>query len=153
MSLDRRSRIHSGSKAVDHVVDLRSRRKLAPVPAPLDAPRGTRLARTGPIGRTTPEQRARCAEQVCVVCGRHFGLCETAHAVPRGHVKMSEDAANDPRACVPLCPGPDGCHRAVDEGRIELLPHLEPAWRDTQEWAAGAVGIASAYRSLTGGDR
>ena len=25
-----------------------------------------------------------------------------------------------------------------------------PAWRDSQEWAAGAVGLASAIRSITG---
>lgn len=109
----------------------------------------SKLKRT-PLGRCTSEQRERVANQVCVVCGGNFGQCEPAHLVPRGHPKMSEHAANDVRAIVPLCPGPMGCHRLFDEGKIDLLPYLEPAWRDSQEWAAGAVGLASAVRSISG---
>ncbi len=63
---------------------------------------------------------------------------------------MSPAAADDVRAVVPLCPGPDGCHARFDRDELDLLPHLEPAWRDSQEWAAGAVGLASALRSITG---
>jgi hypothetical protein len=90
------------------------------------------------------------ANRVCIVCGYHFNECQPAHVVPRGHPKVSEDAANDVRAVVPLCPGPNGCHRLFDDGGIDLLPYLEPAWRDSQEWAAGAVGLASAVRSISG---
>ena len=102
------------------------------------------------LGKTTEAQKERCANRVCIVCGEWFGLCEPAHVVPRGTPRVSDAAANDVRAVVPLCPGPDGCHRLFDEGEIDLLPHLEPAWRDSQEWAAGAVGLATAMRSITG---
>jgi hypothetical protein len=102
------------------------------------------------LGKTTEAQKERCADQVCVACGKWFGLCEPAHVVPRGTPKLSDAAADDVRAVVPLCPGLDGCHRKFDENRLDLLPHLEPTWRDSQEWAAGAVGLASALRSITG---
>jgi hypothetical protein len=103
-----------------------------------------------PLGHTTPEQKERCANQVCIVCGSHFNACEPAHVVPRGDPKMSAVAADDVRAVVPLC---HEDHRLFDEGKIDLLPHLEPQWRDSQEWAAGAVGLATATRSITGGGR
>lgn len=61
---------------------------------------------------------------------------------------MTEEAANDTRAVVPLC---FLCHRLFDDADLDLLPYLEPRWRDSQEWAAGAVGLASALRSITGG--
>lgn len=102
------------------------------------------------LGRTTEAQKERCSNQVCIVCGKWYGLCEPAHVVARGTPKVSDAAADDVRAVVPLCPGPEGCHRLFDEGKIDLLPHLEPAWRDSQEWAAGAVGLATAMRSITG---
>jgi hypothetical protein len=72
-----------------------------------------------------------------------------AHVVPRGHPKMSQPMADDVRAVVPLCPGAKGCHRLFDCGEVDLLPYLEPAWRDSQEWAAGAVGLATAVRSIS----
>jgi hypothetical protein len=108
--------------------------------------RGSKLKRT-PLGRCTPEQRERIESQVCIVCGEWFDACEPAHVVPRGHPKMSAVSADDVRAVVPLC---HADHRLFDEGKIDLLPYLEPAWRDSQEWAAGAVGLATAMRSITG---
>ncbi len=117
---------------------------------PGDAPRLKRSSgprRKTPLGHCTPEQKARVAEQVCIVCGGYFNACQPAHVVPRGHPKMSPVAADDVRAVVPLC---DEDHRLFDRGEIDLTPYLEPAWRDSQEWAAGAVGLASALRSITG---
>jgi hypothetical protein len=105
------------------------------------------LRRKTPLGHCTLEQKERVAGQVCAVCGEHFDCCEPAHVVPRGHPKMSAVTADDVRAVVPLC---HADHRLFDEGKIDLLPHLEPAWRDSQEWAAGAVGLSSALRSITG---
>jgi hypothetical protein len=110
--------------------------------------RGSSSLRKTPLGHCTPAQRERCANQVCVVCGAAFDACEPAHVVPRGHSKMSAFAADDVRAVVPLC---HWDHALFDEGKVDLLPHLEPAWRDSQEWAAGAVGLATALRSITGG--
>jgi hypothetical protein len=112
---------------------------------PLKAADGA-LKRT-PLGHCTPLQKARVSGQTCIVCGSWFDKCEAAHVIPRGHSKMSPVAADDPRAVVPLCPWD---HRLYDEGKIDLLPHLEPAWREAQEWAAGAVGLATALRVITG---
>lgn len=113
--------------------------------APLN--RSSRKPRRSPLGHCTPEQKERVANQVCIVCGEHFNACQAAHVVPRGHPKMGAVAADDVRAVVPLC---NEDHRSFDEGKIDLLPHLESAWRDSQEWAAGTVGLASAMRSITG---
>jgi hypothetical protein len=99
------------------------------------------------LGHCTPEQKERVANQVCIVCGGFFGVCDPAHVIPRGHPKMSNVAADDVRAVVPLCRVD---HIFFDKGQTDLLPYLEPAWRDSQEWAAGAVGLASAMRSITG---
>jgi hypothetical protein len=108
--------------------------------------RGSKLKRT-PCGRTTEEQKDRVAGQACVACRGHAGDCHPAHLIPRSHPKMTEDAANDVRAVIPLC---FAHHRLFDEGQLDLLADLEPAWRDAQEWAAGAVGLATAMRSITG---
>ena len=97
------------------------------------------------LGRCTDEQKERVANHVCIVCGLFFDRCDPAHVIPRGHPKVSADAANDVRAVVPLC---RRCHDEFDEG-MDLLPYLEPNWRDSQEWAAGAIGLASAYRAIT----
>jgi HNH endonuclease len=149
--------LHLGAEALSHQV------KAGVVPIEKPQPRVKKSARLQrhepmerkpskikqtPLGHCTPEQKARVAEQVCVVCGQHFNACEPAHVIPRGHPKMSDFAADDVRAVVPLC---HWDHRLFDEGKIDLLPHLEPAWRDSQEWAAGAVGLATAARSITGG--
>jgi hypothetical protein len=106
----------------------------------------SRLKKT-PLGHCTDEQRARVAGQVCIVCGKHFNECHPAHVIPRGHPKMSQMAADDVRAIVPLCLYH---HWDYDHDLLDLLPYLEPAWRDSQEWAAGAVGLATAFRVITG---
>jgi hypothetical protein len=110
--------------------------------------RGSSNLKRGSCGRTTDAQKERVAGGACVVCRGYAGECHPAHVVPRSHPKMTEAAANDVRAVVPLC---FVDHRLFDEGQIDLLSYLEPGWRDSQEWAAGAVGLATAMRSITGG--
>ena len=99
-----------------------------------------------PLGHCTPVQRARVKEHACIVCRSHFGECDPAHLIPRGHPKMTPDAAEHPLAVIPLC---RECHRAFDDG-MDILSYLEPDWRESQAWAAGAVGLATAMRSITG---
>lgn len=135
----------TGSTPLVRSSELRRQTPLRPVPP--RSPQQPSLKRT-PLGRTTLEQKQRVGGRACIVCAEHGGRCHPAHVVPRSHPKMSEEAANDLRAVVPLCPTH---HRAFDEGRLDLLPYLEPGWRDSQEWAAGAVGLASAMRTITGG--
>jgi hypothetical protein len=131
--------------ALQRKTELGRRTPLRAVPP--RAPQRPSLKRT-PLGRTTDDQKRRVAGLACIVCAEHAGHCHPAHVVPRSHPKMTDEAANSTRAVVPLC---FTDHRAYDDGKIDLLPYLEPAWRDAQEWAAGAVGLASAMRTITGG--
>jgi len=39
-------------------------------------------------------------------------------------------------------------HRAYDTGRLELLPHLEPAWRAEIAHAVEPLGLIGAVRRL-----
>jgi hypothetical protein len=49
---------------------------------------------------------------------------------------------------VPLCRRP--CHRAYDSGGLDLLPHLEPAWRAQLAHAVGHVGLIGTLRRISG---
>jgi hypothetical protein len=51
---------------------------------------------------------------------------------------------------VPLCRR--RCHRAYDSGELDLLPHLEPAWRAQLAHAVGHVGLIGALRRISGGN-
>jgi len=44
-------------------------------------------------------------------------------------------------------------HRAYDTGRLELLPHLEPQWRDEIAHAVSHLGLIGAVRRLAPGRR
>ena len=86
--------------------------------------RRTALRRLTPPQRSTASpaseaQRAKVAGRACLVCGRR--PADPAHLVPR-----SLGGCDEPECVVPLC---RRCHRAFDELRLELLPHLEPAYR------------------------
>ncbi len=81
------------------------------------------------------------AEQRCRNCGSPYNL-EAAHTIPR-----SLGGKLGPDSVIPLCAF---CHRAQHEHRVELLPLLN---RDEQVEAVRAVGLARAYRYLTGGTR
>jgi hypothetical protein len=105
----------------------------------------SQLRRRTALGHCTPEQKERVRDLACIVCGQHAGECHPAHVYDSGNVRI--EIANDVRAVVPLCPG---CHFEYDHGDLDLSPHLEPRWRDSLEWAVGAVGIFTALRRITG---
>jgi hypothetical protein len=102
-----------------------------------------RIARS-PLGHATPEQRSRVADRACIVCGKHAGNCHPAHLIPRA--ASPSDSADDERMTVPLCPV---CHPEYDEGQLDLLPHLEPYWRDAIIAAVEAVGLMAALKRIT----
>lgn len=108
-------------------------------------PKGNALSKAGQVGHATDAQRAEIASAACVHCHKHAGACHPAHLIPRA--VTSQEAANDPRMIVPLCPI---CHREYDKGKIDLSAGLEPHWRDAVECAVGAVGLWSALRYITG---
>jgi hypothetical protein len=87
------------------------------------------LRQTTPLQRTpslaaTDSQRAAVAGRPCIICGATHRI-DPAHLIPR-----SLGGCGDPLCVVPLC---RGCHRAYDQGRLDLLPYLEPgggpSWR------------------------
>jgi hypothetical protein len=104
------------------------------------------LRRTAPLQRTpalaaTESQRAAVAGRPCIVCGATHRI-DPAHVIPR-----SLGGCGDPLCVVPAC---RSCHRAYDEGRLDLLPHLEPAWRAQLAHAVGHVGLIGALRRIAG---
>lgn len=111
----------------------------------------TPLRATTPLRRVTPltaarslnasaAQREKVALGACVVCRRR--PVDPAHLVPRSL------GGCDHRNCVvALC---RRCHRAYDSGRLDLLVHLEPAWRVEVAHAVAHVGLLGAWRRLTG---
>ena len=107
----------------------------------------TPLRRTKPFARTaslaaTDRQRLAVAGRPCIVCGATTGV-DPAHLIPR-----SLGGCGDPLCVVPLCRRP--CHRAYDSGELDLLPHLEPAWRAQLAHAVGHVGLIGALRRISG---
>lgn len=93
------------------------------------------------ISPASPEQREKVMGRACIVCRGHAGSCHPAHLVDRA---IGGD--DDPRAVVPLCPDD---HRAYDEGQFDLLPYLEPGFREEVAYAVELVGLLAALRRIT----
>jgi 5-methylcytosine-specific restriction endonuclease McrA len=79
-------------------------------------------------------------EGYCRVCYETRGL-QAAHIIPRSRVRPGP--AEDARNIVALC---GACHRAYDEGGMDLLPYL---YRDEQAYAVELVGLVEAYRRIS----
>ena len=104
------------------------------------------LRRTKPLQRTasmaaSERQRAAVAGRRCIVCAAEARI-DPAHLIPR-----SLGGCGDPLCVVPLC---RRCHRAYDRGELDLLPHLEPAWRAQLAHAVGHLGLIGALRRVSG---
>jgi hypothetical protein len=101
--------------------------------------RRTGLARR-PI-RASEAQRQKVAGLACLVCGAERGV-DPAHLAPR-----SLGGCEHPDCVAPLC---RSCHRAYDTGALDLLPHLEPAWRAELAHALGHLGLIGLLERVTG---
>jgi hypothetical protein len=106
----------------------------------------TPLSRTTPLQRTpslaaTESQRLAVAGRPCIVCGATHGV-DPAHLIPK-----ALGGCGDARCVTALC---RACHRAYDSGELDLLPHLEPAWRAQLAHAVGHVGLIGALRRISG---
>ena len=109
----------------------------------------TQLRRSEPLQRTsamavTESQRAAVAGRPCLACGATHRI-DPAHLIPR-----SLGGCGDALCVCPLC---RSCHRAYDRGELDLLPHLEPAWRAQLAHAVGHVGLIAALRRISGHQR
>jgi hypothetical protein len=104
------------------------------------------LRRPTPLQRTaslaaTDRQRAAVAGRPCIVCGAAHGV-DAAHLIPK-----SLGGCGDARCVTALC---RACDRAYDSGELDLLPHLEPAWRAQLAHAVEHVGLIGALRRISG---
>jgi len=70
------------------------------------------------LSLASEEQRRKVAGLACLVCGARDGA-DPAHLTPR-----SRGGCDHPDCVVALCRF--RCHRAFDDGRLDLLPYLEP---------------------------
>jgi hypothetical protein len=91
---------------------------------------------------TLPLQRAKVADQACVMCGST--RVDPAHLILR-----ALGGCDEPECVVPLC---RRHHCAYDTGRLDLLPWLEPGHREELAHAVGHLGLARTLRRI-GGER
>ncbi len=120
--------------------------KPAPTPKPArNASPRKRASNTkrSAISPASPAQRDAIRERACIVCRAHAGSCHPAHLIDRS---LCGEGADDPKAVVALCPSH---HREYDEGGLDLLPYLEPGFREEQAFAALRVGLWAAVRRIT----
>lgn len=102
------------------------------------------LARRTPLRRRRPRgaseaQRDKVAGQRCLVCGSR--PVDPAHLVARAR------GGCDHRDCVvALC---RSCHRAFDQGQLDLLAHLEPHSRRELAHALSHLSLVSLLQRLT----
>ena len=112
-------------------------------PGPWRKPGEEGTNRRAPFG-ASDAQREKIIGGVCVVCLQTKGITP-AHLAPR-----SLGGCDHPDCVVPLC---WLHHRTYDTGRLELLPYLEPAWRDEVAHAVVHLGLIGAVRRLAPGRR
>jgi 5-methylcytosine-specific restriction endonuclease McrA len=92
------------------------------------------------VSPTSEAQRRKVAGRPCLVCGRR--PVDAAHLVPR-----SLGGCDEPDCVVPLC---RRCHRAYDDGELDLLPHLEPGYRVELAHALRHLSLLALLRRVTG---
>jgi hypothetical protein len=98
------------------------------------------LRRAGFTG-ASPAQRREVAPQGCLACGGR--PWDPAHLVPR-----ATGGCDHADCVVPLC---RACHRGFDDGRLELLRHLEPRFRSELAHALSHASLAWLVARVTAG--
>lgn len=104
----------------------------------------TALARTATLPRkaispASVAQRQKVRDRACLACANQ--PCQPAHVIDR-----SLGGCDHPDCVVPLCAP---CHRAYDEGALDLLPLLEPHYREEQMHAVEHLGLERARLRIT----
>ena len=95
--------------------------------------------RRRPVSPASPAQRSKVRDLACLVCGGT--PVHPAHVIDRS---MGGD--DHPDAVVPLC---FLHHRLYDDGKLSLLEHLEPYYRDELAHAVRLVGLIAALQRIT----
>ena len=116
--------------------------------------RGTTMNRTKSF-EASPAQRAKVKGLACVGCGKEAGgawAIDPMHVWPRG-----KGGCDDPACVLPGCRNVytgEGCHRAFDNGELDLLPRLagSEAWALEQAHpiAKHGVGLVELVKRLGG---
>ena len=119
---------------------LERRTALRPVPALAGSAPGSSIRLHG-LSSAPAAQRAKVAGMPCRVCGA-TELVDPAHLASR-----AQGGCDHPDCVVPLCRFP--CHRAFDDGRLDLLPHLEPRYRVELAHALSHLGLIELLERLT----
>lgn len=141
MTLERRTPLGPGEKSRERGSTFATPR------SPLDR-KGSlagrnRRSRRAPISPASTAQRNKVKFAACIVCGRdgYEAKIDPAHIVPRGL------GGCDHEDCViPLC---RAHHQAYDDGRLDLLPHLEPRLRTELGHAVEHLGLIAALERIT----
>ena len=112
--------------------------------------RRAKLRARKPLRRAEPLQRtpslAATDRQRAAVVGRACIACRATQRIDPAHLLIPR-SLGDALCVVPAC---RSCHRAYDTGQLDLLPHLEPAWRAQLAHAVGPVGLIGALRRISG---
>ena len=95
----------------------------------------------GSFAVASAAQRRKVTGRPCLVCGGRDGIDPT-HIAPR-----SRGGCEHPDCVVALCRF--RCHRAFDDGRLDLLPYLEPCYRPELAHALGHLGLIELLERLT----
>jgi len=119
--------------------ELQRRTPLASITALTAGALSTAGGRRG-LSAASSAQRARVAGSYCLGCGSTTQV-DPAHLAPR-----SRGGCDDPECVVPLC---RSCHRAFDDGRLDLLLHLEPYHRSELAHALSHLGLIELLERLT----
>jgi len=93
-----------------------------------------------PLAGASEDQRRKVDGRRCLVCGRSDAV-DPAHLAPR-----SRGGCDHADCVVPLC---RRCHRAFDDGRLDLLPYLEPHRRAELAHALQHLGLLALLERLT----
>lgn len=86
-------------------------------------------------------QRQRVRFAMCIACGQPHP--DPAHLIPRSLCSVGQD---EPLAVIPLCRRD---HQAYDQGRLDLLPFLEPGYRKELAFAVERFGLLPTVRRVT----
>lgn len=121
-----------------------SKRNEKPPKPRTQLPRSTQGKKRKAISEASTAQRKATVDRACIVCAAPPGSCDPAHIVPRGMLTAGQD---DPRATIALC---RRCHTGLDEGRLDVLPFLEPHGRDVLAFAVERFGLLRTLQRVTG---
>lgn len=90
----------------------------------------------------SPAQRSKVKDLECANCTTKTTI-DPAHLIPRSLLGDGQDEA---MAVIPLC---RACHRAYDQGALDLLPAVQRFYPDELAFAVLRFGLLRTLRRVT----